>query len=171
QGNFALVLGGFLVLGLLLAFTPCMLPMIPILSGIIAGEGSRLTKSRALALSLIYVVSMALTYAVAGIAAAYAGSLIAAYLQNVWVLGAFAYRRCGPRRRRALRSRHRHGAAAHRRRRLRGRTAAEGRAVDGDGAQALRRAAARRGVVDCEPGDVRFGGNARMGGAGRGHRR
>ena len=90
QGNFALVLGGFLVLGLLLAFTPCMLPMIPILSGIIAGEGSRLTKSRALALSLIYVLSMALTYAIAGIGAAYAGSLIAAYLQNVWVLGAFA---------------------------------------------------------------------------------
>lgn len=90
QGNFALVLGGFLVLGLLLAFTPCMLPMIPILSGIIAGEGSRLTKSRALALSLIYVFSMAITYALAGIGAAYAGSLIATYLQNVWVLSAFA---------------------------------------------------------------------------------
>jgi len=90
QGNFALVLGGFLVLGLLLAFTPCMLPMIPILSGIIAGEGQRLNKSRALGLSLIYVFSMALTYALAGIGAAYAGSLIATYLQNVWVLGAFA---------------------------------------------------------------------------------
>ena len=90
QGNLALVLGGFLVLGLLLAFTPCMLPMIPILSGIIAGEGQRLNKSRALGLSLIYVFSMALTYALAGIGAAYAGSLIATYLQNVWVLGAFA---------------------------------------------------------------------------------
>ena len=90
QGNLALVLGGFLVLGLLLAFTPCMLPMIPILSGIIAGEGERLSKSRALVLSLIYVFSMALTYALAGIGAAYAGSLIATYLQNVWVLGAFA---------------------------------------------------------------------------------
>ncbi|MFN2645409.1 MAG: protein-disulfide reductase DsbD [Burkholderiales bacterium] len=90
EGNLALVLAGFLVLGLLLAFTPCMLPMIPILSGIIAGEGGRLTKSRALALSSIYVVSMALTYAAAGIGAAYAGSLIASYLQNVWVLGAFA---------------------------------------------------------------------------------
>ena len=90
QGNLALVLGGFLVLGLLLAFTPCMLPMIPILSGIIAGEGHRLNKSRALGLSLIYVFSMALTYALAGIGAAYAGSLIATYLQNVWVLGAFA---------------------------------------------------------------------------------
>ncbi|TMH73506.1 MAG: protein-disulfide reductase DsbD [Betaproteobacteria bacterium] len=76
QGNLALVLGGFLVLGLLLAFTPCMLPM--------------MNKSRALGLSLIYVFSMALTYALAGIGAAYAGSLIAAYLQNVWVLGGFA---------------------------------------------------------------------------------
>jgi thiol:disulfide interchange protein DsbD len=90
QGNLALVLGGFLLLGVLLAFTPCMLPMIPILSGIIAGEGQALTKSRALALSLIYVLSMALTYAAAGIGAAYAGSLIAVYLQNVWVLSAFA---------------------------------------------------------------------------------
>lgn len=90
EGNLALVVGGFLVLGLLLAFTPCMLPMIPILSGIIAGEGGRLNKSRALGLSLIYVFSMALTYALAGIGAAYAGSLIATYLQNVWVLGAFA---------------------------------------------------------------------------------
>jgi len=90
EGNLALVVGGFLVLGLLLAFTPCMLPMIPILSGIIAGEGGRLNKSRALGLSLIYVFSMALTYALAGIGAAYAGSLIATYLQNIWVLGAFA---------------------------------------------------------------------------------
>jgi thiol:disulfide interchange protein DsbD len=90
EGNFALAIGGFLLLGVLLAFTPCVLPMIPILSGIIAGEGKALNKSRALALSLTYVLSMALTYALAGVAAAYVGSLIAAYLQNVWVLGAFA---------------------------------------------------------------------------------
>ena len=90
QGNFALALAGFLVLGVLLAFTPCVLPMLPILSGIIAGEGSGLNKSRALTLSLTYVLSMAATYALAGIAAAYVGSLLAAYLQNIWVLGAFA---------------------------------------------------------------------------------
>jgi thioredoxin:protein disulfide reductase len=90
EGNFALALGGFLLLGVLLAFTPCVLPMIPILSGIIAGEGKALTKSRALALSATYVLSMAATYAIAGIAAAYVGSLLAAYLQNVWVLAAFA---------------------------------------------------------------------------------
>jgi thiol:disulfide interchange protein DsbD len=90
EGNFAVVLGGFFLFGLVLTFTPCVLPMIPILSGIIAGEGNRLDKSRALVLSLTYVLSMALTYALAGIAAAYAGSLIAAYLQNAWVLGTFA---------------------------------------------------------------------------------
>jgi thioredoxin:protein disulfide reductase len=90
EGNFALALAGFLVLGVLLAFTPCVLPMVPILSGIIAGEGKALNKSRALRLSLTYVLAMAATYAVAGVAAAYAGSLIASYLQNVWVLGAFA---------------------------------------------------------------------------------
>jgi thioredoxin:protein disulfide reductase len=90
QGNAALVLAGFFGFGLLLAFTPCVLPMIPILSGIIAGEGARMDKSRALVLSGTYVLSMALTYAIAGVAAAYVGSLLAAYLQNVWVLGAFA---------------------------------------------------------------------------------
>ena len=90
SGNAALVLASFFGFGLLLAFTPCVLPMIPILGGIIAGEGARIDKSRALALSGTYVLSMALTYALAGVAAAYVGSLLAAYLQNVWVLGAFA---------------------------------------------------------------------------------
>ena len=90
QNSAPLVLGGFLVFGLLLAFTPCVLPMIPILSGIIAGEGAALSKSRALTLSLAYVLGMALAYAAAGVAAAYSGSLLAAALQNAWVLGAFA---------------------------------------------------------------------------------
>ncbi len=90
QGNAALVLASFLVFGLLLAFTPCMLPMIPILSGIIAGEGRAINKGRALSLSIAYVLGMALAYAGAGIAAAYSGSLLAAALQNAWVLGAFA---------------------------------------------------------------------------------
>ncbi len=88
--NLWLVLATFLGFGLLLTFTPCVLPMIPILSGIIAGEGRDLGKMRALALSLAYVLGMAVTYAAAGIAAAYSGSLIAAALQNVWVLAAFA---------------------------------------------------------------------------------
>ena len=90
SGSFWLVLASFLGFGLLLAFTPCMLPMIPILSGIIAGEGRDLNKVRALILSCAYVLGMAVTYAVAGVAAAYSGTLIAAALQNPWVLSAFA---------------------------------------------------------------------------------
>ena len=82
QNSVPLVLGGFLLFGLLLAFTPCVLPMVPILSGIIAGEGAALSKSRALALSLSYVIGMALAYAAAGVAAAYSGSMLAAALQN-----------------------------------------------------------------------------------------
>jgi len=90
EGNFALVLGGFFLFGLLLAFTPCVLPMIPILSGIIAGEGRDLDKLRALSLSAAYVLGMAVAYAAAGVAAAFSGTLLAAALQNAWVLTAFA---------------------------------------------------------------------------------
>jgi thiol:disulfide interchange protein DsbD len=90
SGGPLLVLASFLGFGLLLAFTPCVLPMIPILSGIIAGEGRELGKLRAFLLSLAYVLGMALAYAVAGVAAAWSGTLLAAALQNAWVLGAFA---------------------------------------------------------------------------------
>lgn len=90
EGNLALVLSGFLLLGVLLTFTPCVLPMVPILSAIIAGEGKALNKWRGFTLSLTYVLGMAVAYAAAGIAAAYSGSLLAAALQNAWVLGAFA---------------------------------------------------------------------------------
>jgi thiol:disulfide interchange protein DsbD len=90
EGNVVLVLGSFFVLGLLLTFTPCVLPMVPILSGIIAGEGRSLSKPRAAVLSAAYVLGMAITYAAAGVAAASSGLLIAAALQNAWVLGVFA---------------------------------------------------------------------------------
>jgi len=89
-GNTLIVLAGFFGFGLLLALTPCVLPMIPILSAIIAGEGRRLDKRRAAVLSSSYVLGMALAYAAAGVAAAYSGSMLAAALQNPWVLGAFA---------------------------------------------------------------------------------
>jgi thiol:disulfide interchange protein DsbD len=90
EGNFVIVLASFFALGLLLTFTPCVLPMIPILSSIIAGEGKGINQARAFALSISYVLGMAIAYALAGIAAAYSGSLLAAALQNAWVLGAFA---------------------------------------------------------------------------------
>jgi thiol:disulfide interchange protein DsbD len=67
-----------------------MLPMLPILSGIIVGEGRGLGKLRALLLSLAYVLGMAVAYAAAGVAAAWSGTMLAAALQNAWVLSAFA---------------------------------------------------------------------------------
>jgi thioredoxin:protein disulfide reductase len=75
--------------GLLLAFTPCVLPMVPILSGIIVGEG-KITRRRALLLSVAYVLGMSVTYTAIGIAAALSGTLVSAALQNAWVLGAFS---------------------------------------------------------------------------------
>jgi thioredoxin:protein disulfide reductase len=90
EGSLWLVMLGFFGLGLLLTFTPCVLPMVPIISGIVAGEGKSLNKLRALALSISYVLGMAVTYAAAGVAAAYSGSMLAAALQNPWVLGTFA---------------------------------------------------------------------------------
>jgi thiol:disulfide interchange protein DsbD len=89
-GGFWLVLASFFGFGLLLAFTPCMLPMIPILSGIIVGEGRDVNKLRAFILSLAYVLGMAVAYAAAGVTAAWSGTLLAAALQNVWVLTTFA---------------------------------------------------------------------------------
>ena len=80
----------FFIAGLGLALTPCVLPMIPILSGIIAGQGHKNSHARGFALSLAYVLGMAVTYAAAGIAAGMTGTLLSAALQNAWVLGAFA---------------------------------------------------------------------------------
>lgn len=84
------LLAAFLGFGFLLAFTPCMLPMVPILSGIIAGHGTHVTRRRALGLSTLYVLGMAVAYAIAGIVAGLAGSLVSAALQSPWTLGAFA---------------------------------------------------------------------------------
>ncbi|GAC1693848.1 MAG: protein-disulfide reductase DsbD [Steroidobacteraceae bacterium] len=89
-GNPLIMLGWFYVAGLLLAFTPCVLPMVPILAGIIAGGGSNITTGRAFALSLTYVLGMALTYTLAGIAGAAAGSQIQTLFQQWWVLVLFA---------------------------------------------------------------------------------
>ncbi|MFV0370652.1 MAG: protein-disulfide reductase DsbD [Azonexus sp.] len=80
----------FFAAGLGLSLTPCVFPMIPILSGIIAGQGRHATKMRGFALSLAYVLGMALTYAAVGIAAGLSGTLLSAALQNAWVLGAFS---------------------------------------------------------------------------------
>jgi len=86
----ALTLALFVLLGIGLAFTPCVFPMIPILSGIIAGEGENITRGKAFALSLAYVLAMALTYTAVGVIAALMGYNVQAAFQNPWVLSTFA---------------------------------------------------------------------------------
>ena len=90
-GSLWAILGFFFLAGLLLTFTPCVLPMIPILSGIIVGEGREAHhKGRALALSVAYVAGMTVTYTALGVGAGLAGSMFGGALQNPWVLSAFA---------------------------------------------------------------------------------
>ena len=69
--------------------TPCVFPMVPILSGIIAGQGDRLTTSRAFSLSLVYVLAMAATYTAAGVLAGLFGKNLQATFQNPWIIGGF----------------------------------------------------------------------------------
>ena len=84
------VVGAFFLIGLGLAFTPCVFPMIPILSGIITGHGQSITTRKAFMLSLVYVLAMALTYTVAGVFAALAGENLQAMLQNPVAISIFA---------------------------------------------------------------------------------
>jgi thiol:disulfide interchange protein DsbD len=90
QGDAWLLILSFFGFGLLLSFTPCVLPMVPILSGIIIGQGQKMTRGHSLLLSVAYVLGMAITYTLAGVAAGLSGALLSAALQNPWVLGTFA---------------------------------------------------------------------------------
>jgi thiol:disulfide interchange protein DsbD len=89
-GSFAATVGLYFLAGLVLSLLPCSYPMIPIVSAIIIGQGDKVTQARSFALSLSYVVGMSLVYTGLGIAAALAGQSLGAWLQNPWVLGAFA---------------------------------------------------------------------------------
>ena len=82
-------IGMFFAFGLLLAFTPCVFPMIPILSSIIAGQGETMTASRGFTLSLVYVLAMAVTYTAAGIIVGFTGANIQIWFQDPWVIGTF----------------------------------------------------------------------------------
>lgn len=90
DGNLWKVVATFFGLGLLLAFTPCVLPMIPILTSIIAGECENTSPARGFGLALSYVLGMALVYTGAGIAAAAAGAQLQAMFNQPWVLMIFA---------------------------------------------------------------------------------
>jgi thioredoxin:protein disulfide reductase len=90
SGKLLAILPLFLLLGLGLSFTPCVLPMVPILSSIIVGEGMHVSRGRGFVLSVAYSLGMALVYTGLGIAAGLVGEGLSAALQNPWVLSAFA---------------------------------------------------------------------------------
>ena len=89
-GKFWTVVLVFFGAGMLLSLTPCVLPMLPILSSIIVGQGARVSRGRGLGLAASYSLGMALVYTTLGVAAGLAGEGLAANLQNPWVLGTFA---------------------------------------------------------------------------------
>lgn len=90
QGEIWPAAGLFFIAGVLLSLTPCVLPMLPILSSIIVGQATPVSRARGLALAVSYSLGMALIYTALGVAAGLAGEGLAATLQNPWVLGLFA---------------------------------------------------------------------------------
>ncbi len=90
SGRFWTVIGVFFVAGVLLSLTPCVLPMLPILSALIVGQGASVSRRKGLLLATSYSFGMAAVYTGLGVAAGLAGEGLAAALQNVWVLGVFA---------------------------------------------------------------------------------
>lgn len=90
SGKLWLVIGAFFAAGVLLSLTPCVLPMLPILSSIIVGQGQAPSRLRGFLLAFSYSLGMALLYTALGVAAGLAGGGLAAYLQKPWVLTLFA---------------------------------------------------------------------------------
>jgi thiol:disulfide interchange protein DsbD len=88
-GQLLIILPAFILLGLGLAFTPCVLPMVPILAAIIVGEGAQSRRLRGLVLALAYSLGMATVYTALGVAAGLVGEGLAAALQHPYVLGGF----------------------------------------------------------------------------------
>lgn len=89
-GNLWVIIPTFFGLGLLLSLTPCVFPMIPILSGIIAGHGTQISAGKGFTLSMVYVQAMALTYTAVGIATGLSGANLQAAFQDPRILSAFA---------------------------------------------------------------------------------
>ena len=89
HGRFWPVVGAFFLAGVLLSLTPCVLPMLPIVSSIIAGHGVEVSRGRGFTLAAAYSLGMALVYTGLGVAAGLAGEGLAAALQTPWVLGGF----------------------------------------------------------------------------------
>ena len=93
QAGWLQVIALCLLLGLLLSFTPCVLPMVPILLAIVAGDagkGNRISRWRGLSLAAVFVLGMSLVYTALGVAAGLIGASLAVWLQTPWVLVLFA---------------------------------------------------------------------------------
>ena len=90
EGNVPLILLTFFTFGLLLSLTPCIFPMIPILSSIIVAQGKNMNARRGFTLSLVYVLSMSVAYTIAGVLAGLFGGNIQIAMQNPWVISTFA---------------------------------------------------------------------------------
>ena len=90
SGNIFVILVTFFGFGLLLALTPCVFPMIPIISGLIIAQGKNITTRKALALSVVYVLAMAVAYTVAGVLAGLFGENLQVALQTPWVIFSFS---------------------------------------------------------------------------------
>ena len=88
--NWSLIFLSFFGFGLLLSFTPCVLPMIPVLSGIILGQGKKLSTHKSFLLSLSYILSMATTYAIVGAVVALMGSNLQLVMQSPWAIGSLS---------------------------------------------------------------------------------
>jgi thioredoxin:protein disulfide reductase len=88
--HWAMILLSFFGFGLLLSFTPCVLPMVPVLSGIIVGHGHAISTRKAFFLSLSYVASMAFTYAIVGAVVALLGNNLQIIMQAPWIIGLFS---------------------------------------------------------------------------------
>ena len=90
DNNWAIIMLSFFGFGLLLAFTPCVLPMVPVLSGIIVGHGHQVSTRKAFFLSLSYVLSMSITYAAVGAVVALMGNNLQIAMQSPWAIGLFS---------------------------------------------------------------------------------
>ena len=91
DGDLVWILSAFFVAGLALSLTPCVFPMIPILSSIIAGQGKQITKYKAFILTVIYVLSVSVTYTLAGILAGLFGENLQVLFQTPWIIALFSF--------------------------------------------------------------------------------
>jgi thiol:disulfide interchange protein DsbD len=91
NGDLIWILSAFFVAGLALSLTPCVFPMIPILSSIIAGQGKQITKYKAFILTIIYVLSVSVTYTVAGVLAGLFGENLQVLFQTPWIIALFSF--------------------------------------------------------------------------------